>query len=175
MKRSLVHTLPPEVIEALNALLIQKSFTDYSGIVEWLAERGFVISRSSVYRHGKELEAEFEEAMADARRSRALARAAREAGGEEDGALLAAASEIMQDNLLRVSLKLKDGDDPAETAKTLATLSRAFADVGRFDIARQKWQQETRTKIEALEKQSGKGGTTLDAKTLQAVKEALYG
>jgi hypothetical protein len=103
--------------------------------------------------HGSALEAEFEEAMADARRTRALARAARESGGDEDGSLMSAAASILQDNLLRVSLAVKrdSEDDPAAAAKTLSLISRAFADVGRMDIANQKWMAETRTKLAAME------------------------
>jgi hypothetical protein len=50
----------------------------------------------------------------------------------------------MQDKLLRASLKIApdENDDPAETAKTLSLITRAFADVGRFDLSRQKWQTE---------------------------------
>jgi hypothetical protein len=176
--RSKIGGLPPEVLEALDARLIGGGFRDYRGQVEWLAEQGFEISLSSLHRHGSGLEAELEEAIQDARRTRALARAMKEENEEADGSLLAAASEIMQDKLVQVSLKLGRGeaeDDPAETAKTLSLVSRAFSDVGRFEIQRQKWQAEVRTKLDALEKESQKPGATLDAATLKAVKEALYG
>ena len=124
---------------------------------------GYDISKSALHRHGSALEAEFDEAMADARRTRALAKAARQSGDENDDAMLSAASTIMKDNLLRVSLKLKSSsDDPADTAKTLSLISRAFADIGRLDIARQKWQAEVREKAssaaEEVEKIAKKGG-----------------
>jgi hypothetical protein len=143
MRRSKISQLPQDVLDALNSRLIGSRFSDYTGLADWLEEQGYDISRSSLHRHGSALEAEFDEAMADARRARELARAAREEGGD-DGALLEAASGIMQDKLLRASLKLSQGgaDDPAETAKTLSLISRAFADVGRFDLSRQKWQAE---------------------------------
>ena len=149
--RSKISELPPEVREALNARLVEQDFTGYEGLVEWLAELGYAISRSSAHRHGRELKTQFEEAMADARRTSALALATRESGREDDGALLAAASEIMQDKLVRVSLKLgQDGDsDPAETARALSTISRAFADVGRFDLSRQKWETEVAARARA--------------------------
>jgi hypothetical protein len=168
MRRAKVGALPPDVLDALNARLVGSGFSDYDGLTRWLAEQGYAISRSSLHRHGSALEAEFETAMADARRTRALARAARETN-DDDGALLAAASEIMQDNLVRVSLKLKhrDADDPQETAKTLSMISRAFADVGRFDIARQKWQSEVAARVEAaaanVEKIAKEGGLSIEA------------
>jgi hypothetical protein len=181
MRRSKISQLPQNVLDALNARLIGSGFSDYAGLVAWLSEQGYDISRSSLHRHGSGLEAEFEEAMADARRTRELARAAREAGDADNGALLEAASGIMQDSLLRVSLKLKQGqsDDPAETAKTLSLISRAFADVGRFDLSRQKWQaeieanarkkmvEEQREKLNDLEK-SGEVPADMLAKVIKA-------
>ncbi|MDR1350726.1 MAG: DUF3486 family protein [Zoogloeaceae bacterium] len=183
MRRSKISQLPQEVLDALNAKLIGSDFSGYAGLAEWLTGQGYAISRSALHRHGAELEAEFEAAMADARRARALARASREAEDADDGALLEAAAGIMQDSLLRASLKLKQGEngDPAETAKTLSLISRAFADVGRFDLSRQKWQAEieanARKKLieEQREKLStlGKSGAA-PAEVLAKVIKAAY-
>lgn len=150
-RASKIKALPPDVLEELNRRLISSGFSGYEDLAAWLKENGFDISKSAVGRHGSALEAEFEEAMADARRTRALAKAARQAGDENDNSLLAAATEIMQDNLLRVSLKLKNSeeDDPGAEAKTLSLVARAFSQVGRLDIARQKWQAELATRMAA--------------------------
>lgn len=180
-RRSKVSGLPTEVLDDLNTQLVQRGFCDYEALSDWLKSLGFDISKSALHRHGSELEAEFAEAMADARRTRALAKAAREDSDEDDGAMLSAASSIMQDSLLRVSLKLKNsGDDAASTAKSLSLVSRAFADVGRFDIARQKWQTEVRAKVNAklanLEQQAAGGGRAgYDLATLKRVREEIYG
>lgn len=177
-RRSKISALPPEVQDALNARLIGAGFSDYTGLVEWLREQGFDISRSSLHRHGQELEAEFDEAMAEARRSRAMARAARVENDGDDGALLEAATGIMQDSLLRVSLKLKNAsDDPVETAKTLSLVSRAFADVGRFDLARQRWQSEMRAKAAEVAEKAARlakqGG--LSAKSVAEIRKSILG
>lgn len=153
-RRSKVDGLPAVVLDDLNSKLIERGFSGYEDLAAWLKELGYDISKSALHRHGSALEAEFEEAMADARRTRALARAARESGDNDDGALLESASGIMQDNLLRLSLKLKhSGAEPEEAAKTLSLISRAFADIGRFDISRQKWQIEMEAKIRADERE----------------------
>lgn len=162
-RRSKISALPAAVLDDLNAQLIERGFSGYEELTAWLKSLGYEISKTAIFRHGSALEAEFEEAMADARRTRALARASREAGDSDDGALLESASGIMQDNLLRLSLKLKNsGAEPEEAAKTLSLISRAFADIGRFDISRQKWQAEVREKAnaaaEAVEKIAKKGG-----------------
>lgn len=167
-RSSKIRALPPELIDEINGLLIRNGFTGYDAVVNWLRdEKGVDISRSALHRHGSALEAEFEDAMADARRTRALARAARQEGGEQDNAMLEAATEIMQDNLLRVSLRMKNEEDPTAAAKTLSLVARAFADVGRFDLARQKWQAELNAKAadvaDKAARLASKGGMSPDA------------
>lgn len=176
-RRSKIKDLPGEVVDDLNARLIERGFSGYDELAGWLRDLGYNISKSAVHRHGSALEAEFEEAMADARRTRALARAAREEG-DDDNALMSAASGILQDSLLRVSLKIKSGDeDAAGEAKALSLVSRAFSDVGRLDIARQRWMAETRARLDKLEEEanSGAGGRRIDAETLRIVRQEIYG
>lgn len=159
-RRSKIKDLPQDVLDDLNARLIGGGFSGYDDLAGWLKGRGFDISKSAVHRHGSALEAEFEEAMADARRTRALARAARESSDDADDSLLAAASGIMQDNLLRVSMDVKRmDDDPATKAKTLSQIARAFSDVGRLDIARQKWQEEVRVKASEVAEKAARLAT----------------
>lgn len=177
-RRSKVSALPSGVLDDLNAQLIERGFSGYVELADWLKSIGFDISKSALHRHGSELEAEFEEAMADARRTRALARAAHEAGGEDTGEMLSVASSIMQDSLLRVSLKLKNSrDDPSTMAKSLSLVSRAFADVGRFDISRQKWLAEVRAKAalvaDSVEAVAKKGG--LSAEALDTIRRDILG
>lgn len=174
---SKIKGLPEPMIDELNRRLINSGFTGYDGLTAWLKSEGFDISKSSVIRHGSGLEAEFEEAMADARRTRALARAAKEEGGEKDNAMMEAATEIMQDSLLRVSLSLKNEENPAASAKTLSLVARAFADVGRLEIARQKWQADLDAKTQAVaekaEKLARKGGLTADA--VEELRRSILG
>lgn len=148
-RRSKILTLPPQVLEELNARLVQGGFQDYSGLSVWLAESGFVISKTAIHVHGKGLEDEFNAAMADARRTRALAIAAKESGSD-NGATMSAASEILQNQLLRISIALRQADlEPEEAARTLSQVSRSFADIGRMTISHQKWLAEIREKTEA--------------------------
>lgn len=177
-RRSKIKDLPQDLLDELNSRLIGAGFSGYEDLAAWLKDRGFDISKSAVHRHGSALEAEFEEAMADARRTRALARAAREAGDESDDSLLAAASGIMQDNLLRVSMEVKHADDdPATKAKTLSQIARAFSDVGRLDIARQKWQEEVRAKASEVAdkaaKLASKGG--MSEATVEEIRRSILG
>lgn len=176
--RSKVSLLPAEIQDDLNAQLIQRGFHGYEELSSWLKSLGYDISKSALHRHGSELEAEFDEAMADARRTRALAKAAKQSGEENDGSLLEAASEIIQDRLIRASMQLKNSNDnPADTAKTLSLISRAFSDLGRFEIQRQKWQAELRAKAvvaaDAVEAIAKKGGLSADA--MDQIRRGILG
>lgn len=178
MRRSKVSQLPKAVQDELNARLVGSGFSNYRGLVKWLSEQGYDISRSALHQHGSALEAEFQDAIADARRTRELARAAKETGEDEAGELMQAASEILQDNLLRVSLKAKQevaGSETKDSADVMATIAHAFANIGRFDLSRRKWQAEVRKKLDALEVKGLPSGRMPDAETLKAVKETLYG
>lgn len=165
-RRSSVSQLPEPFLEELNRRLVNSGFSGYQELSAWLREEGFEISKSSLQRHGTQLEADFEEAMADVRRTRALAKAAKSEG--DDGEMLSATSGILQDLLLRIAVALRQVDsDPAEAAKTISTVARAHADVGRLQVTLSKWQDELRDKArstaEAVAQVARRGGLTADA------------
>ena len=97
-RRSKVSALPAGLRDELTARLVQNAFSDYAGIADWLEAKGFRISKSALQEFGSGIEEEFNEAMGNARRLNALARAAHEVG-DDDGALLASASRILQEQL----------------------------------------------------------------------------
>ena len=173
-RRAKIGALPPALVDELNRRLVANGFRDYAALTEWLAEQGHVISKSSLHRHGSQLEAEFEAAMGKARSMQALARAAREQGAA-DGALMGAASEILQDNLLRISLAVdKAALDPAEGAKILSQVARAFADVGRFDLALRRFQEEQRAKFDKIDAEMHAGKLSAE-EAVRRIREEVYG
>lgn len=173
-RRAKVTQLPPELLEELNARLVGGGFQNYAGLSDWLASKGISISKSALHAYGQELEEEFEQAMSRARTTRALAKASRESG-DDDGSLMAAASEILQDQLLRISIALQQAEmDPAEAARTLSQVGRAFADVGRMTISQQKADIE-RQKLKTMELETLEGKRSLDLETLRVIQEEVYG
>lgn len=166
-RRSAVDQLPTDIRDELTTKLVANSFSDYQGLSEWLAEKGHAISRSSLHRFGANLEAEFEEATQDARRSIELARAMRANGSsDEDGSLLDASSSILQDQLLRISLALRKVDvDPHEAVELVSKASRALADLGRMSISNKKWQAEMRERVAAEAKSAAVEGAQAEGLT----------
>lgn len=174
--RSSVSMLPEEVRDELNRRLVESNFSGYEGLARWLREQGFEISKSAIHRHGSALEADFEEAMADVRRTRALARAVKNDGDE--GEVLAATSGILQEQLLRISIALRTADsDPAEAAKSISMVARAHSDVGRLQVALSKWQTETRDKARAAAEQVRGIGerAQISSEVLAEITERIYG
>lgn len=175
-RRSSVSQLPQNFLDELNRRLVENGFSGYQEMAAWLREVGFEISKSSLQRHGTKLEADFDEAMADVRRTRALAKAAQDEGDE--GEVLSATSGILQDLLLRIAIALRQADtDPTEAAKSISMIARAHSDVGRLQVTLSKWQDETRAKTaaaaEAVTQVARKGG--LSANAVDAIRREILG
>ncbi len=174
--RSAVGQLPEEIRDEINRRLVENSFSGYAQLAGWLRELGYQISKSALHRHGSQLEADFDEAMADVRRTRALAKACKDEGDEGD--VLTATSGILQEQLLRISIALRQADsDPAEAAKSISVVARAHADVGRMQVALAKWQETMREKAslaaDAVEKVARRGGLT--AESVDLIRREILG
>jgi hypothetical protein len=174
--RSAVGQLPEEIRDELNRRLVESGFAGYADLAAWLRDQGFQVSKSAVHRHGSELERQFDEAMADVRRTRALAKACKDEGDEGD--VLTATSGILQEQLLRISIALRQADtDPAEAARSISVVARAHADVGRMQVALQKWQETMREKAataaDAVEKVARRGGLT--AESVDLIRREILG
>lgn len=156
--RNRVYDLPQGVREALNERLVSTGFQDYAGLVDWLGERGFTVSKSSVHRYGQDLQQEFEEAMGDVRKTTELARAMTAEQDDESGALLDATARIVQDQLLRISIAMRKAEeDPAKAAKQLGSVTKALADIGRVSLSQKKWARELR--LEAAQEAAARAET----------------
>lgn len=175
-QRSAVSQLPEAVRDELNRKLVERAFSGYEEIARWLHELGYQISKSAVHRHGAQLESEFEEAMADVRRTRALAKAVKDAG--DDGDVLQATSGILQEQLLRISIALRNADaNPAEAAKSISQVARAHSDVGRLQVSLAKWQDDLQVRCQAAaaacEQEARRGGLT--AETVAVIRREILG
>lgn len=147
-KRSKVYDLPPELREELNERLVSSGFQGYESMAAWLAERGFVVSRSSVQRYGQDLQEEFEAAMGDVRKTTQMAKAFTESDDDSKGSLVDATARIVQEQLLRITIALRKAEhEPDKAAKYMASVTHALADIGRMSLGQKKWAREIRREI----------------------------
>lgn len=144
--RSKVYDLPQELRDELNQRLVNNGFQDYDGLVAWLEERGHQLSRSAVHRYGRGLQEEFEEAMGDVRKTTQMAKAFSESDQDTQGHLVDATARIVQEQLLRITIALRNAEhEPDKAAKYMASVTHALADIGRMSLGQKKWAQQIRT------------------------------
>lgn len=55
-KRSTIAMLPPQVRDELIRRLRESCFSDYAGHGKWLAEQGYVLSKTAIHRFGQATE-----------------------------------------------------------------------------------------------------------------------
>lgn len=165
--RNKVFSLPQEVRDELNEKLVSTGFQGYAGLADWLKERGFEVSRSSVQRYGQDLQEEFEEAMGSVRRTTEMAKAMADAVEDDEGNLIDATARIVQEQLLRVSLELRKAEsNPEDITHNLGKISKALSSLGRVSIAQKKHAREIRT--EALQEAANRVDAAAQAKGLSA-------
>lgn len=158
--RNQVYSLPPEVRDELNERLVSTGFQGYSALADWLAARGYNVSRSSVHRYGQDLQDEFDEAMGDVRKTTELAKAMAAEQEDESGHLIDATARMVQDQLLRITIAMRKAEqDPAKAAKQLGSVTKALADIGRVSLSQKKWAAEVRQEAanEAADKAEAAG------------------
>ena len=118
--------------------------------------------------------------MSEVRKTSQMAKAWTESDQDETGALLDATARIIQDHLLRISIALRKNEDtdPEESAKHVATIGRALADLGRVSLSQKKWAKEQRMDLarqaaDVAEKVARRGG--LAAETVDQIRKEILG
>jgi hypothetical protein len=174
-QRSKISRLPPEIRDALEKAIIDRDFSEYEQLEIWLTEQGFPVGKSSIHRHGTQLERK----IASIKASTAAARAIVEAAPDEQDNMSAAVMRMVQDQLFGIMVALKDaeGAEPAEAAKMLARIAESLAALSRASIAQKKFATEVKQRAEAAasaaEKIASKGGLSADA--VAAIRSSILG
>lgn len=171
VKRSSILGMPDEIRRQLDERLVANQFSGYDGLAAWLEREGFEISKSSIQRYGQQLGQQHAEAMSDAQALLALSRAAGDFG-DVGSELARTASAILQTDIVRTVLDIRNEEDPGKRAVLLSKLTKAQADIGRMSISAEKWQAELARKAEAaaasvenVMKQAGASAETIDTIT----------
>ncbi len=168
-----INALPAEVRAWLEKTLAERSHDGYKALEAALREKGFDISYTSVWRADQRIQRTMAAIRASTEAARLIAQASPDEADEHSAAVIRLVQSALFDAMLRV--REAEDADPAEQVKLLSQAARAVADASRASITQKKWADEVRHKLDALERESETGKRTLDADTLKAVKEALYG
>ena len=167
-QRSSISQLPEEIRREFEKLLIQKSFSDYKGFEEFFAKRGYVISKSSAHRYGKQ----FEERLSAIKIATEQARAITEAVGDEEGVMGDALTRLAQEKAFQVLIEMQGVEDIS-----FSKLTRAIADLNRAAVTQKKWMAEVKKKTQEaaqkISKELKKRGLSEDA--AEAIKRDILG
>lgn len=171
-KRTIIDGLAEPLRRELDERLIASGFSGYEALAEWLLERGIQISKSAIHRHGSQLQAQHDEAMAAARELLALTRASGELG--EAGAELSRHSAmILQTDIVKMSLEIRREENVEKRTALLSKLTRAHADIGRMVISADKWKVEEQARIREQERTKAAEAATTVAKDAGASPEMI--
>jgi len=173
--RNKISQLSPELRAAIDRLLVERGFAGYEALENIILEtHGVHIGKSILNRYGQKLERRLSAIRASTEAARAIAEAAPDEADHRSAAVIS----MVQSSLFEAMVVLEEADeqaDPAERVKLLANAARAIAEASRASQGQKKWAQDQKAKLDMLEAAAGKGEKRLDAATIQAVREALYG
>lgn len=138
-KSSVTVMLPPADIKELDSLIGSGRYT-LDELVEWLASRGYTISRSALHRHGVEVQRVAERMQQSDRVTEALVRELKDATIEgKQGRLLV---KMTRDLVFDFLMKKESGEDLSP--KDFANLGKTLAELGRSQRFAQDFEQNIR-------------------------------
>lgn len=171
-RNSCKRLLPNDLLAELERILLDQKHGGYTELEEWLKEKGYNISRCTIWRYDQMLQKQMEKIRGTAEAARILAQALPDKTDNHSAALL----KMVQSNLFTSLLEFgEQKGTPQEKLKTLSSAARAVSDSTRASVAQKRWAEEFDAKLAKAEETAKKDGKRLDAKTLKIVRETLYG
>ena len=164
----IVRELPPELVEAVNNLLVREGLT-YQEISDYLKEHGHNISKSSVGRYGKN----FADNLQRLQLIREQAKTIVESAGTESPMVLAEASnQVAIQMILETLMKIPnlDGEEPIKLIQALGLMERTGTMRERLKLAARKKADEA---VKTLEDKAEKG--QMKPEDLKYIREVIYG
>ena len=163
--RRKITLLPGDLRRELDAALIESAFSNYRGLADWLAGKGYRISKSALHDYGTALESRIERIRYATEQAEALVAAV-----PDDGLALADASiRLAQEQIYSLLYHAESGD-----LKATAGAARAIADTIRASISLRRDRREVLA--EAAEAAGGAAARLgLSGDTAAAIRAAIEG
>jgi hypothetical protein len=132
--------IPPALRAEFERLLIEGSFSDYAGLTRWLGEHGCQIASSTSTRYGHQLEHKLTALKLATEQARAVV----DAAGGADDSVNEGLMRLVQGDLFRVLVELKEVD-PKKV--NLNVLARNVASICRSLVQMRRAAEEMRNRI----------------------------
>lgn len=170
---SRIDLLPEPIRAELERLLIQRAFSGYYALSDWLADQGYEIGKTAIHKFGKTLKRRLAAIKASTEAVRLVAEAAPDEEDRRSEAIMA----LLQTDMFNMLVALQEAEeaDPQERVKLLSCAARAIADLSRASIAQKKHAAAVQAKIDALLDEAQHGENSLDIATLQRIRREVYG
>ncbi len=135
-----IKKLPPGLRAEFDRRLIAGAFSDYRGLARWLRDNGYSISHASLARYGKALDRKLEALKLATEQARAVVAAA----GAADDTINEGLMRLVQGDLFRVLVELKEADTEKMDVNALA---RNVASICRSSVLMRRAAEEMRSGI----------------------------
>lgn len=142
---SKVDLLPESVRAELDQRLIASGFGRSQELSDWLFEKGYEISKTTVNERGKKLKRRLAAITASTEGAKILAKAAPDEADDRSNAILA----IIQSELFELLVDLGDAAEEEDKIKRIELLNKVAknaATLTRASVSRHKWAAEVRQK-----------------------------
>jgi hypothetical protein len=159
-RSKVVTLLPPDIRAEVERRMLEKGFTDYRGLAEWVGEQGYQISDESLWRYGKAFQRQLADSEFALRQARALDGVAQDSQSQ----LITVLTHLFEQKIFSAVIeveRLKYSD--------LTRLAHAAADLSRAATSRRRWLPAP------MEQQKQKMRRGLSNETSQALRNALLG
>jgi hypothetical protein len=173
--------LPPQDLRELNEKIGSGKYT-LDELVEWLAERGYTLSRSALHRHGIDVRRVAEKLQQSREVTAALVAELGDsaAQGKQGRLLVEMARSIVFDLLMKI--QMAEGDGLPLTPMDVAFVGKGLAELGRAlrldqdfetkiaEAAEKRTKQAAVAEVDAVAREKG-----LSADTVNAIKSKILG
>jgi hypothetical protein len=141
-----VAVLPEDVREELNQKLIAAGFGKCEELSDWLFEKGFEISKTTVNEHAKKLKRRLATITASTETAKILAKAAPDEADDRSNAIIA----MIQSELFEALLGMEEAVETVDKVDRIGLLNKVaknIATLTRASVARNKWAAEVQKKV----------------------------
>jgi len=172
-----IDLLPEDVRQELDGLIIGNGFGGYTGLSQWLAAKGFEISKTAVGAYGQKLERRLAAVKASTDAARMIAAAAPDDADDRSNAIISLVQTEMFDALLCLQEATDEDLEPGERVAIISNAAKHVATLSRASVNRHKWAVEIRAKMEAAAADVRKlaAGAGVSEETLAAIDARLQG
>jgi Protein of unknown function (DUF3486) len=161
VQRAKIKKMDLKLRAELDRRLIDGSFSDYRGLAAWLTEKGYKIAPSSLQRYGSAMERK----LGALRIATEQARAVVDASGGADDLVNEGLMRLVQGDLFKVLVELRDADRKTVDVNALA---RNVASICRSSVQMRKAAEEMRNGI-------GRRVRAADRKVVEAARRGARG